>query len=274
MIGTLFAQELRTIWKRLAVTIGIVLLVAAVSLVMLALRMPFFGALGLGVAILSAVILAPVTLCLLAENYWRTMYGREGYFTMSIPAHGRSVFAAKVLYGLLVCYVALGITALLLLATVTAYAMSVGQQPTDVLHDFLTGLGPAVAWFLVVSIALQSTYTVIVGAGLMSLGAEARFNHLGFGAPVIGAVILYFATQLLGLAAMVLMPLGFTITGPDAGHFVGQGMLPDLIRALEHPEAGNQPTVIGLGVFLVSIALSILFAWWGACSVERRTSLR
>ncbi|MFP3589145.1 hypothetical protein SCB29_36950, partial [Paraburkholderia sp. SIMBA_055] len=81
-------------------------LVTFVCLAGAALDIPFIGAVGLVVAITAAVAFTPLVLGILAENYWRTMYGREGYFTMALPVAGRSLFAAKVIFGLITAFAA------------------------------------------------------------------------------------------------------------------------------------------------------------------------
>jgi hypothetical protein len=126
-------------------------------------------------------------------------------------------------------------------------------------------------WFLAACAVLQFVFTVVTGAAIMSIGAEARFNHLGFGAPVLGWVIVYFAMQILGLAAMLFIPFGLRIAGPDAGTLVAEGMLHDFVAAVSD---NTEPRVIGLGIVFVSVIATVLFAWRGGRAVERHTSLR
>ncbi|MFP3813758.1 hypothetical protein, partial [Bacillus sp. SIMBA_005] len=68
--------------------------------------------------------------------------------------------------------------------------------------------------FLAIALSLQLIYLVIVGAALMSIGASARSNHLGFGAPVIGGVVTYVVMTAVSFVAMLLVPLGIAIGGP------------------------------------------------------------
>lgn len=274
MIGTLFAQEFRSTRKSLLTSAGVALLVAAVSFGTALLRVPMLGGFGFGIGIIVVAMITPVALGLLAENYWRTMYGREGYFTMTIPVRGRTLFSAKVLYGLVVALVALVVTLLGAAAALVVLAVSQGASLSLAMEGLWNTIGvldPAMTWFLVACAVLQLVFTVITGAAVMSIGAQARFNHLGFGAPVIGGIIVYVAMQVLGLAATLFVPFGMRITGPDAGTLVAEGMLHDFVAAVNDDA---EPGVIGLGIVFVSIIATVLFAWWGARSVERRTSLR
>lgn len=276
MTGTLFAQEFRTTRKALLTAVGVTLLVAAMSLALAALRVPVLGGVGLVVGIIAVVLVTPLTMGLLVASYWRTMYGREGYFTMTIPVRGRTLFAAKVLYGLTATVAAVVITLGAAAGAVAALALSQGNDVSEAFHglwDSIHAAGPSV-WIIVVAAVLQLVYTVVAGAALMSIGAQGRFNHLGFGAPVIGAVILYVVMQVVGLAAMLFVPLSVRLTGPDAGTLVRHGMYDAFVVALQNPSGSDDLGVLGLGILLVSVAATVVLAWWGARSVERHTSLR
>lgn len=275
MIAELMSQEFISTRKSLCTTVGIMLVVILMGYALAILRVPILDGLGLGAGIAGTIALTPVVLAVLAAHYWRTMYGAQGYFTMTIPVRGRTIFSAKVLYGIAASLAAAVVTVALLALAAIAFAVSKGVAPLDFLSEGLTVLDPGLAWFIAIVLTIQLVFWVIAGAALMSIGAEGRFNHLGFGAPVIGAVALYFVMQLLGLAAMLFVPLGIRIGGPDAGAFVAQGMFQDFLVALKPGDpAAAEPSVLGIGVFLVSLVAGVVFAWWGARSVDRRTSLR
>lgn len=279
MIATLFAQEFRATRRNLFMTVGPLLLVAVVSLTLFALNIPVIGPLGMGFGIVLIALVTPVVLGLLVENYWRTMYGRQGYFTMSLPVRGRTLFAAKVLYGFVAGALALIVTVLALLGAAVALAVSQGQEPFAVLRAGLDTMQPWQLWLGIVGALLQLTFFVVVGAGIMSVAAEARFNHLGFGAPVIGGVLTYLVMQVVTFAAIMFVPIGLVLTGPDAGAIVPQGMFDEIVSAIKRSgapaaSAGTDVSVLGLGFLFTSLAAIIVMAWWGSRSVERRTSLR
>lgn len=280
MIGTLLAQDFRSTRKSLFTTIGIVLLVAIVSLVTAALRIPILGGLGFGLGVILGVTLLPIVFVLLAQNYWRTMYGREGYFTMTLPVRGRNLFTAKVLYGVVAAVVAAIVSAVIVLGVTITLSIQNGQPALSTVKTFFKELvanlelvGPAMPIFIACALVLQLVFTVVAGAAIMSIGAEARFNYLGFGAPVLGAVFTYFGMQLFGFAAMLFVPFGLRIAGPESGQFVARGMFSEFAKSVAAND-GSQPEVIGLGMVFVSLIATVLFAWRGARSVDRRVSLR
>ncbi len=275
MIAKLFSQEFISTRRTLLTTAGIMLAVILMGYAVAILRVPILDGFGLGAGIAGSIALTPVVLAVLVAHYWRSMYGAQGYFTMTLPVRGRTIFAAKVLYGIVVSFVAAALTVALLAIAAIALAVSKGAAPLDFIRELFTTLDPGLAWFVAVVLLLQLVFAVVAGAALMSIGAEGRFNHLGFGAPVIFTVVLYFVMQILGLAAMMFLPLGIRVGGPDAGTLVAQGMLPDFLAAVKSGgAAAAEPAVLGLGVFVVSLVLGIVLAWWGARSVDRRTSLR
>lgn len=277
MIGTLIAQDFRATRKSLFTVIGIALLVVVLSLTLTVLRVPVIGGIGLVVGIIAAVALSLVVLGLLVESYWRTMYGAEGYFTMTIPVRGRTLFLAKVLYALVVSIAAAALSAAGLVAAAVAFALSQGLEPFEFLRTGLGMVEPWMAWFAAAALLLQIIFLVVVGAGIMSVGAQGRYNHLGFGAPLLGAVIVYLVMQAVTFAAIMLIPVGIVMVGPDAGTLVARGMLTEFLAAVggDSAAAGGAPSqVLGLGFVFTSAALLAVMGWWGARSVESHTSLR
>lgn len=279
MMAALFAQEIRSTRRMLLGALGTILLVAAISFLLATLRIPAIGPAGLVVGILASLLLAPAALAVLAVRYWQSMYGREGYFTMSIPVRGRQLYWVKTLYALVVAVITGALSALGLVVGVVVLGVSQGQSvpaSLDGLRTMLDGVGPAMLWFLGIVLLVQLVFTVLCGAAIMSIGAESRFNRLGFGAPLLGWVGLYVIMQGAGLLAMLFVPIGLTLSGPDTGSIVAQGMLQDFIDALQNPAPGGQQqiSVIGLGIIPLSMLVTALLAWWGVRSIERHTSLR
>ena len=274
MIGTLFGQEFRTTKRTLLPAVGVMLLLILASYAIAALKVPFIAGFAFGLGIGVTIVFTPVVLAVLIANYWRTMYGAEGYFTMTLPVRGRAIYAGKVLHGLVVSLAALLITIGGLALAAIAFALMKGQGAFDFLREALTTIDPWMAWLIGGAIVLQLVFSVIGGATAMSVGAEARFNHLGFGAPVIGTIVLYFVMQIVNLAGLLFIPLGIRMTGPDAGSLVAEGMLTDFMAAIADPAANATPSVLGLGVFIMPFVAAVLLWWWGARSVDRRTSLR
>lgn len=275
MIRTLFAQEFRITRKWLLVSVGVALVVAFVGYSLALFSMPVLSSVGLVIGILATSIITPLVMGILVASYWRTMYGSEGYFTMTLPVRGRNLYWVKVIYGFAVVVLAAIITVLAVFGGVLIFAGSEGatvSEFTGALSQMVNDFGWGIVWFLIVCILLQLAFTVIAGATIMSVGAQGRFNHLGFGAPVIGAILLYVAMQIITFASMLFIPFSLKFVGSEVT-IVSEGMWNAFVESVTDPNAGD-PEFIGLGIVPVSLILTVLFAWLGARSVDRRTSLR
>ena len=102
----------------------------------------------------------------------------------------------------------------------------------------------------------------------MSIGGQGRFNHLGFGAPMVGLVLLYAVNQVLALIAVLFVPLSMDVT---TGDFTSQMMWPQFLEALR---TGAQPSVIGVGSVAIGPVLAGVLTWWAVRAIEQHTSLR
>ena len=85
---------------------------------------------------------------------------------------------------------------------------------------------------------------------------------------------MYVVVTVTGFAAMLFVPLGVRLTGPDTGTLVAEGMFRTFADEVTGRTSTDAPEVFGLGILLVSVIATCVFAWWGARSVARHTSLR
>ncbi|MFT3942531.1 MAG: hypothetical protein QM705_01705 [Ancrocorticia sp.] len=279
MIRELFHHEYLTTRKALATIAGWIFLVGVASLVPVAIPVPFVENVGFLLAILSFASLAPVLFGYLVYNYWQTMYGRRGYFTMTLPVRGRAIFAVKTIYALLT--VVLGCAVSVLGVWLFTVALDLGQRVSlgtvwsSLISAITEEMGNAVAPLLLI-IAAQVVFYVVSILAMMSVSAQARFQHLGIGAPVIGGILLYLAYYLTSLLAMMFIPLGVVLVGPDAGSIVAQGMWQELLDLMSGSaaQADSIPEVLGMGMLISVAVTTALMVWWGVRSIERKTSLR
>lgn len=273
MMVRLLRWELRLGIRPLAVTLGWLGAFALASLVPVLLHVPVLGDLGRATAFASVFLLVPAWLLVLAWRYWTSMYGREGYFTMSLPVRGRLLFAAKTLFAAVVGLLGGGITVVAGLGVFAATTWAQGGSVAAALHtlrESLTGV-PALLWIGVLGAVLSLLVLVVDVAAVMSIGARGRWNHLGIGAPLIGLVLLYVATEIVNLVAMLWIPIGVTIGGAQPGRLVAQGMWPGFLDAVR---SGGQTEVLGLGSLVAGVAMAVALTWWAVRSIERHTSLR
>ncbi len=99
----------------------------------------------------------------------------------------------------------------------------------------------------------------------ISLGNVSRFQSLGIAAPILIFLGIYLVCQLLGLALMLLIPVGLTVE-QGVLRIVGESML-STVRNPERP-------VIGLGIFLLMTGATIGFFAGCARLLQKHVSLK
>ncbi len=276
MTKNLLVQEWLDSRKGLLAVFGIYVVAQLLSLVFVGFGIQFVSNIFLVLSIALAVLLIPGVLILLGTNYWQSMYGNRGYFTFSIPVQGREIYAVKVLYSFAVALAAGLLLAISIPAIVVAVSLGNRRPIADSFEVIRSGLAmaglPAHMWGLIAfSMVLQLFLVIVAAAAIMSIGAQGKYNSLGFGAPVIGAIIFYVANQIISLVASMFVPLGITISGPDTGQLVARGMFGELIASLQ---TGAEPTVLGLGSFIWAVIAGIIMWVWAVNAIEKHTSLR
>lgn len=111
------------------------------------------------------------------------------------------------------------------------------------------------------------TIVLEVAAG-MSLSARERWQKHGFGAAIVGFVILYLANQVVSFVAMAFFPLMMDV---NTGELRFGFWVTDLVNALL---ADTDPQFVGIGAPVGAVLLAIGVAWWGVRSIECHTSVR
>jgi len=130
----------------------------------------------------------------------------------------------------------------------------------------LVGIGMLVFYGLTV---VEGVVVMIIEvAAVMSIGAQGRWNRLGFGAPAVGLVIVYVVNQITALVATLLLPLSLDM---PSGRVVGRMMLPQFIEAVR---ADQEPHLVGIGSVVVAPILAAILVWWAVRAIERHTCLR
>lgn len=273
MLRTLFLEEIRAQGLRNAVVLGCCLLGLLGCLGVWWLfsdvsALAFLMQVG---AIVALVAMPTATLVHVAVEYWQSMYGERGYLTQMVPVRGRTLFTAKVLYACLVGLVVSALSVAGMLAYIAISLRTQGLSFSEALRPLLdmfdqTGTGLVV--FLVMSPVVGILAMIVEVAAVMSIGAQSRFSHLGWAAPVVGFVALYFVNQVLGVAAFVLVPLSLDLT---TGGLEAQWMLPQFVEAVR---TGGEPSVVGLGSVFVGPLLAAALSLWAVRSLERHMALR
>ena len=215
--------------------------------------------------------LTPVACAIAAlADYWKTLYGQRGYFMMSLPISGKVIFWAKNTRIMIECLLALALAVGGILAVASAAAWSDGislAEYTAGPRSLVAGVPTSTVVIMIVVQVLMLLSWLVQGSAVMSIGAEGRFNHMGFGAPIIGFVLLYIVNQVLSAVGTFFLPLSVTTDG----HFSTEIMWTSY-RATMGTE--GQPNVIGIGSYVLVPLFALVMGLWASRSIEKHTSLR
>ena len=270
MCTKLLAYEIRSRFRTDARSFGALIAVIAVAAGIVAAGLPGISG---STAVLAYALcaLTPVACAIAAlADYWKTLYGQRGYFTMSLPISGKVVFWAKNIRIMIECLLALVLAVGGIIAVASAAAWSDGislAEYTAGPRSLVAGVPTSTVVIMIVVQVLMLLSWLVQGSAVMSIGAEGRFNHMGFGAPIIGFVLLYIVNQVLSAVGTFFLPLSVTTDG----HFSTEIMWTSY-RATMGTE--GQPNVIGIGSYILVPLFALILGMWASRSIEKHTSLR
>ncbi len=270
MFTKLLAYEIRSRFRTDARSFGAFIAVIAVAAGIVAAGLPGISG---STAVLAYALcaLTPVACAIAAlADYWKTLYGQRGYFTMSLPVSGKVIFWAKNTRIAIECLLALALAVGGIIAVASAAAWSDGislAEYTAGPRSVVAGMPTSTVVIMIVVQVLVSLSWLVQGSAVMSIGAEGRFNHMGFGAPIIGFVLLYIVNQVLSTVGTFFLPLSVTTDG----HFSTEIMWTSY-RATMGTE--GHPNVIGIGSYFLVPLFALVMGLWASRSIEKHTSLR
>ena len=270
MFTKLLAYEIRSRYRTDARSFGAFIAVIAVAAGIVAAGLPGISG---STAVLAYALcaLTPVACAIAAlADYWKTLYGQRGYFTMSLPISGKVIFWAKNIRIMIECLLALVLAVGGIIAVASAAAWSDGislAEYTAGPRSLVAGVPTSTVVIMIVVQVLMALSWLVQGSAVMSIGAEGRFNHMGLGAPIIGFVLLYIVNQVLSTVGTFFLPLSVTTDG----HFSTEIMWTSY-RATMGTE--GQPNVIGIGSYFLVPLFALVMGLWASRSIEKHTSLR
>ena len=270
MFTKLLAYEIRSRFRTDARSFGAFIAVIAVAAGIVAAGPPGISG---STAVLAYALcaLTPVACAIAAlADYWKTLYGQRGYFTMSLPISGRVIFWAKNTRIAIECLLALALAVGGILAVASAAAWSDGislAEYTAGPRSVVAGMPTSTVVIMIVVQVLVSLSWLVQGSAVMSIGAEGRFNHMGFGAPIIGFVLLYIVNQVLSTVGTFFLPLSVTTDG----HFSTEIMWTSYLATMG---TEGHPNVIGIGSYVLVPLFALAMGLWASRSIEKHTSLR
>lgn len=271
MFRTLLSYEIRSRARADARVLATLAAVVAASLVVIALNIP---ALSGSVTRICYLLCggAPAGFAVAGMvDYWKTLYGQRGYFMMSLPASGASIFWAKNTRICLESLVGLAFAAGGIVATAAVDAWRQGAS----LAQYTAGIRGAFDIFpssmlvvLAIGHVIATLAMIVEACAVMTIGAEGRFSHMGFGAPLIGFVALYVVNQVIGAVGTLVVPLSVDLT---TGRLTCEAMWSSFLATMH---SNTPPSLIGVGSLVLGPLFAIILGVWASRSIEKHTSLR
>ena len=256
MYAKLLAYEIRSRAVADGRSFGAFIAVIAVAAGIVAAGLP--GISGSTVVLAYALCALTPVACAIAAlaDYWKTLYGQRGYFTMSLMV--------------IECLLALALAVGGILAVASAAAWSDGislAEYTAGPRSVVAGMPTSTVVLMIAAQLILAMSWLVQGSAVMSIGAEGRFNHMGFGAPIIGFVLVYIVNQVLSTVGTFFLPLSVTTDG----HFSTEIMWTSYLATMG---TEGHPNVIGIGSYVLVPLFALILGVWASRSIEKHTSLR
>ncbi|PID98253.1 MAG: hypothetical protein CSA82_00620 [Actinobacteria bacterium] len=280
MLTLLVTEEFRATSYRFAALFFWAVIVIIVALIPFALGIPLLGTIGMFMAFVVIAGTPLTTFVILMVRYWQTMHGRQAAFTHSIPTQPRLLLIAKFLHATVVMVVSTVVMFLLALlyfiANAIATSTPIGESLSTlwgVFTDRVSQLPTSVTVVMLIGTTVGFVSTIIIFQATMSIGAQGRFSHMGFGAPVVGFILVYFILEIVGNLASFIVPFSLKLDGSSRMP-VGIVMQPMLPNFIDSVNSGAPPTVIGIASMFVTPIFAIVLAIWAINALKRHLAVK
>lgn len=241
---------------------GLVVLGTAIS------RFELMGISTLGyiAAILASVALVPVAQFYLAVDFYRSSFGRTGYFTQTLPISGGKIFRWKLVWGAAVSVVT-GVVSAGLILYQLRYAAGAAMWPQ--VRTFLNQVREQMPWWVAAAGVVMIIVILIANLAYFyfaaTAGAAEPLNRHGVAGPIVVGVIGYLAQQVLFLVAIIAIPLGLEISSG--------GLSFNKVNWLNEIMTNSNPSGIPLGFVAVYPIVIVVMVWWTHTIWRKRISL-
>lgn len=273
MTTTLLKHE----WLRTRGTLALVAVVATVLVglgsALAATRWTLISTVGAYAVMVTLSALVPAVQLLLAVDYWRSSYGRIGYFTQTLPVPGPRIYRAKLLWAWLATLGSVLLAAALAALAWPGVARGMGYaelNPFAALADVWAGLTQTVpVWQILVGAGLGLALGVLIWPVqyyfAASIGSEEPLNRLGVGGPVLMWVVVYLASNLLTLVGLLAVPLAIGAVDGGLG-VISYSPFAELTSA-------DPQDAVPLGIIPALLVVAGVCLWRTARSWRSRVSL-
>ena len=279
MIKKIMKHDFLALRKPLGITIGLTLSTAILAAIIMVILRNTLALLLVTLAFPGLIAAYLVYSIILLVHYYRSMYGKTGYFTMSIPARPAELFWAKSLFNLS----ALCLSALLffgggLLLLTAAIWGDPDSTVADLKSFFTTKEVWQVAFLILTTLLLSSISSVFFFQFIVTAGNGRPFlDRFGkIGGPILVAVLLYVGMQIIGFL-LLFIPGRVIFFAPDAP-FISLdwgGCVLDQVIPSDDPRAIDiDPPSISIWWLFITTILTAVAGYLTTVFLKKGTSLR
>lgn len=247
-----------------------------VGLVLFALSFMFGDVWRVSMLILSGLVVTGACLVVLVYtlyNYYQSLHGRRAYLTMTLPVKGRTLFGAHTLVNSTIALIAHIIPTVAIVSLIISGVNRGGGNVTfgELLSD-MAYIFPGWIWALwVIYIILGIVEGTIFYESILTIGNRPFFANIGkIAGPIVAAIIIYVACQVVGLLLLLLLPgwIGFSYSG-DVVSTTWRWTTG--ITAIMNPVNDAAPV---MALFAILVVVMVALAWLCVDSLEKRVTLR
>ena len=275
MITKIMKHDFLALRKPLGITVAVAVGTVLLSAMAMVILRNSIGVTLVLLAFLGMIAAYLVYSIILLVHYYRSMYGKTGYFTMSIPARPTELFWAKSIFNL----IALFLFALLFFGGGLLLLTSVLFEDTTgaALKSLFTSKEVwQVAFLVLTTLLLSSICSVFMYQFIVTAGNGRPFlDRFGkIGGPILVAVLIYVGMQIIGFL-LLFIPGRVIFFAPDAPFISldwGGSVLEQIIPS-DDPRVVDPPSISIWWMFVTAI-FTVVAGYLTTVFLKKGTSLR
>jgi len=256
MLGKLFKHEFKSTGRIMGIVFAVDAALIALMFITALLKIEYLKVtvvLFMVMACFATIVMVYLTT---AMEFWKTMYGRQGALTNTLPVKPGSLLLSKITVA--AAWLSVSVLAVILMAA--AIATCVTEKINLLWIDDLIGLldiapkgSEIAAIFLILVLILQAINLILLIYFVSTLANMKPFQSMGIGAAVLLFFGFSFAVNIIDSIASTTIPLSIAL-GSEGFKIISKNLLTAIM-------GGTLETIpiLPIGSLIVNIVLTVLY---------------
>lgn len=289
MFGKLVKHEFHATARIIPFIYLVTIFLALIHVITAKLNLGAVSKISLVLMVLMCFAQVAIAFVLVIWRYYKNLYSPEGYLTHTLPVLPSLLLWSKLLVGFIWTALSYLVGAAVFAGVMMADFVKSKDQFDEVFtvyHAFLaqTGLDKyeTAIWIFVIGMMILSIVFLLTEAYFaITVGNLSKLHSLGIGGPVLVYFAEYIALQIVGVIAVMFIPLGMQMTQTAEGlmefKLVTQNMYSQLstnFNAAGAAGAGTDSGLIGIAYYILIPFIMIGLLCWTARIITRHTSVK